>query len=132
MQPYIESDGSLVITAAEALGRAIRLSPEWRDLEAARAAFEADRELMALVERYRTLSARWRAAKAEGRALSGSEAVELANLQEKIQRHTLSLRQQDAIAALVGLLQQANQVISQELGLDFAASAAPRGGGCCG
>lgn len=133
MQQHEDLDQSLVITAAEGLGHAIRLSPEWRELEAARTAFQSDRELAALVERYRGLSARWRDAKRQGRALSGAAATELADVQERIQQHPLSQRQQDAIGAFVVLLQHTNLVISQDLGLDFAANAVQRGGGgCCG
>ncbi len=123
---------SVIAAAVENLRRAIQLSPEWRDLETARMVMESDQELAASLARYRALSARWREVRAQGRALAAAEALELAEVQEKIRQHPLTQRQQQALAALISLLQRINQALSQDLGFDFAAVAAPRGGGCCG
>lgn len=122
---------NLVLDTAEELARAIQQTPEWRELEAARTAFQTDPDLSVLTGRLRELSEQWRQARSEGRALPGKEAMELANVQEKIRQHHLFLRQQAAISAFIALLQQTNQVISQKLGIDFAGNAAPKGG-CCG
>ncbi len=100
-------------------------------MEAARTAFQTDPEMVALTARFRKLSEQWRHARSEGRALAGKEGMELATVQEQIQQHELYLRQQAAAGAFVALLQEANQAISQELGIDFASNAAPRSG-CCG
>lgn len=124
-------DESLIAKAAEDLGRAICLSAQWRELELARAAFQADNELAELLQRYRNLSSQWREARKHGKTFSGADATALADVQEKIQHHPLSLRQQEAISAVVQLLQRVNGVLSEQLGFDFAANAAPRGG-CCG
>lgn len=124
-------DNQLVRQAAEELTRAIQLTPEWRELEAARTAFQTDPELAEFTARYRKLSEQWQRARSEGRALPGKEALELASVQEKIQQHDIYLRLQAAVGAFVALLQETNQVISQPLGLDFASNAAPRSS-CCG
>lgn len=117
--------------AAQALGRAIQTSPEWREFESAQRAAQNDPELAMQRERLRRLSERWNRARAEGRGLPGKEALESASLQESVRGHELFRREQAAAGALVALLQEANRTISQLLEIDFAATAAPRGG-CCG
>ena len=117
--------------AAEELARAIQPTPEWRELEAARTAFQTDPDLSVLTTQLRKLSEQYRHARSQGRALPGQEAMELAAVQEKIQEHDLFLRQQAAAGAFVALLQETNQTISQKLGIDFASNAAPKSG-CCG
>lgn len=123
--------GAMVRHAAEELARAIQRTPEWRELEAARTTFQSDSDLSLLTARYRKLSELWWRARSERRALPGKEAMELAAVQEKIQRHDLFLRQQAATGAFVALLQETNRAISNHLGMDFATNAAPKGG-CCG
>jgi cell fate (sporulation/competence/biofilm development) regulator YlbF (YheA/YmcA/DUF963 family) len=124
-------DGA-VPTAATALARAIQETPEWIELRSAQQAFEADPDVTRLMSRYQELFGRWRSAQARGSGLSGNEAMELAQVQEDIQEHPLFLRHQGAMGELAAVLQRANEVLSSELGIDFAASAAPRRGGCCG
>ncbi len=121
-----------VFEAARALGSALQASPQWEEFQSARAAFDSDSELRTLIARHRQLSASWRIAKASGRGLMGEDAGNLAQMQAAIQTHPLFVRQQAAIKSLMAMFQQANQAISAELELDFAANAAPRGGGCCG
>lgn len=125
------AEGNLV-EAATGLVRAIQAAPQWEEFQSARAAFEADSGLAALLARLRQLSASWRLAKNAGRGLVGKDASDLAELQGRIQVHPLFVRQQNAIRSVVAMFQQVNQVVSAELGLDFAANAATQGGGCCG
>lgn len=131
MKTQPSSGNQLVGHAAEELARAIQLTPEWRELEAARTAFQTDPDLSVLTARYRKLSELWRHARSEGRPLPVKEAMELADVQEKIQQHGLYQRHQAAAGAFVALLQETNQAISQKLGIDFASNAAPRSS-CCG
>jgi len=128
---WAKADGTL-IEAATGLARAIQSAPQWEEFQRARAAFESDPDLAMLLSRLRELSALWRIAKNSGRGLAGTDASDLADLQARLQAHPLFVRQQDAVRALMAMFQQVNQILSAELGLDFAANAAPQGGGCCG
>ncbi len=85
-----------------------------------------------LRRRLEDLATRWRQARAAGAGLTGPQATELAGLQERLQRHALFERQQDAGRQLVALFQQVNDLMTSMLGIDFAANAVRRGGGCCG
>ncbi len=124
-------DGN-ILRAATALAGALQASPQFEEFQSARAAFESDPKLKQLLSRLRQLSASWRTARAAGRGLVGKDAMDLAELQSSLQAHPLFVRQQDAIRSLVAMFQQVNHAVSDELGLDFAANAAPQGGGCCG
>ncbi len=117
--------------AADELARAIQLTPEWRELETARTAYQTDPDVAVLAERLRKISEKWRRARSAGQELPGKDAIELAEVQEKIQQHDIFLRQQAAVGAFVALLQETNRTISEPLGIDFASNAAPRRG-CCG
>jgi cell fate (sporulation/competence/biofilm development) regulator YlbF (YheA/YmcA/DUF963 family) len=118
--------------AAEVLARALRGTHEWEEWRAAKSAFDGDADLARLLARYRELAGRWRIAQARGGGMMGPESTELAEVQEKIQGNALFSRHQEAGNALMEMLRQANRVLSDKLGIDFAANAAPRGGGCCG
>lgn len=121
-----------ILRAATAFARALRASRQFEEFQTTRADFDADPGLQRLLLRLRELSAKWQAARAAGRGLVGKDATELAELQAKLQAAPLFVKQQDAIRSLVAMFQQVNQVVSTELELDFAANAAPQGGGCCG
>ena len=134
-QPMNHTENTTVTTAIEAaeiLARAIQRTPEWKAFQNARGAVERDAELQDLFTRYRRLAQSWRLAQQQGRGLAGKAAMDLPQLQSRIEANATYQLQQQAGSALVALLQKLNQAISAELGLDFAATAAPRRGGCCG
>lgn len=115
-----------VFAAAQNLAEAIRRDPRWVEWSEATEAADSDGELMALMEQYKDLFARTRSGQGDPRALG--ELVRL------IQRHPTYERHEKATEAMVGLLREADMALSQGLGLEFAATAAPQktGGGCCG
>ena len=121
-----------VIDAIDLLADTLKRTPEWEAWENAKAHADDDRELRSLRARVQELAGRWQRARDSGRALAGSEALELAGLQERLKANGLFLRQQDAGRQLVALLQETNDVMTPMLGLDFAANAIRRSGGCCG
>ncbi len=127
-----QTEQTTVLEAAETLARAILASPEWRELVSAQTTAEQDSRLPVLLARYRELSCAQRDAQETGETFRGTAMVELLMLRDQIQRHELYVRQQEAGGAVVGLLQRINRTISEPLGLDFASSAAPSRGGCCG
>lgn len=123
------------VEAAEVLARAIQATPEWKELQNAQLAFERDAELQEIILRYRQLAQAWRTAQQRGQGLMGTAVMELPRLQSQIEASDTYQRVQQASRAVVVLLQRVNEAISAELGVDFAANAAPRGGGgggCCG
>lgn len=127
VRPFLSVDG-----AAVDLAQAIKETAEWSELQDARASFQADPDMMALMSRYRRVYRMWREATTGGRGMIGADAQELAEVNDAIQRHPAFVRQHEATEALVSVLHRINDTISAEIGLDFAANAAPRGGGCCG
>lgn len=130
-QARAQIDGA-VFQAADTLVEALRHTPQWEEWEHAKAAFDRDDRMRAWRRRLEELAARWRQAQRAGRGLTGQEASELARLQEQLQRAPLFVRQQEAAKQLIALLQQTNDLITSLLGIDFAANAVRRGGGCCG
>ncbi len=131
--PFQTPLDSAVAQAAKALAHTLQATPEWEEWRSAEAAFEGDAELCALMDRYRILAERWRSARANGKPLPGEDAMEVAEVEEKIRGHRLFARRQRAIEELTALFLETNQVVTEALGIDFAANAVPRGGGgCCG
>lgn len=124
-------DGA-VFQAADGFVEALQHTPEWEKWESAKAAFDRDSQVAAWRNRLEQLSGAWQRARASGRGLAGQEAIELAELQEKLQSHALFVKQQEAGRQLVTLFQQANDLMTSMLGIDFAANAVRRGSGCCG
>lgn len=121
-----------VSQAAQALAKAIQASPAWKTWEEACARFDRDPEMRGVRARLQELSMRFHQERAQGRGFFGPEVAEMNRLQMQIQQSPLAQRRDEAAQALLRFLQATNQVLSDALGIDFAASAAPRGGGCCG
>jgi len=111
--------------AAAALAQAIREEARWIEWNAATETADADPELVALLVRHRDLSARTRAGRVD--------KDEMMKVVGQIRRHPAYRRQEDAVEAMVGLLREVNVTLSEQLGVDFASTAAPqKSGGCCG
>jgi cell fate (sporulation/competence/biofilm development) regulator YlbF (YheA/YmcA/DUF963 family) len=121
-----------VLEAATTFAQAIQASAEWRELISAQKAAEADDGFARMVTRQNQLAGIQNRARGQGQGLDGKSLVEFIALRDQIQRHELYVRQQEAGSAVVRLLQRLNEIVSQELGLDFASNAALRRGGCCG
>ncbi len=118
--------------SAAGLARSIQASAEWRELVQARVAAAEDERFARMVARRGELAGLQGNARERGQLFDNKLLVELMALESEIRRHELYIRQQEAWRAVTGLLQEVNERISQELGLDFASSAASRVGGCCG
>lgn len=114
-----------------AFAESIQNTETWQKWSRAQQALENDAALMRLFERYEELTIAMRDAKARGGGLSGEQMVELAQVREKIINHPLYTRREEAQEQLTELLQGMNSVLTEHLGLDFAAMAAPRSS-CCG
>jgi hypothetical protein len=56
--------------------------------------------------------------------------VELAQVRDGIINHPLYIRREEASEQLARLFQGMNSLLTKRLGVDFAAMAAPRSGGC--
>lgn len=114
-----------------AFAESIQNTETWQEWSRAQQALENDAALMRLFERYEELTIAMRDARARGGGLSGEQMVELAEVREKIINHPLYIRREEAQEQLTKLLQGMNSVLTEHLGLDFAAMAAPRSS-CCG
>lgn len=125
-----------IMTVEEASGQlagAIKESATWKAFQDATAEFEQDRVVSALFQEYRELLAELQQAHGNGRPPAEEEARRLEHLQTRIQSSPVYQKREEAANAMIAELVAANQVISQELGFDFAANAMPpKNGGCCG
>lgn len=121
-----------LVDAAESFAQSIVNSPQWEEWRAARSARERDPEIVAWTDELkRLMTSRALTASSSGREASRIES-QVEALRQRIARHPASRREQSAGGVLVELLQEANQLVSTSLGIDFAATAVPRQGGCCG
>lgn len=121
-----------VLEAAAVLAGTIQSSEEWHGMISAQQTAKEDANFAKMLARHKELYRAQRNAQAGGQGFGGKELLEMISLQGQIQRHEICVRQQEAGQAVVNLLQRANQVISENLGLDFASNASSRRGGCCG
>ncbi len=121
-----------MVEAAEAFASALAASEPWQRWESAKRRSDADQELSRATKRLAELARGFRAAGGSGRGMPGPELEEMIRLRVFVQDSPLARETEDAAQALVAFLQDANKLVSDFLGLDFAVNAAPRGGGCCG
>ncbi len=121
-----------VAEAAEAFARAILDSAEWRRWSSARERCDTDETIRQAQQRLAELSHKFQSARASGKGLFGPDLAELKRLQGEVMSSPVTRERDEAGAALVQFLQDTNRLLSDALGVDFAANAAPRKSGCCG
>jgi cell fate (sporulation/competence/biofilm development) regulator YlbF (YheA/YmcA/DUF963 family) len=121
-----------VVEAAEVFARALLDSTQWRRWRDACERFDADPQLRQIQRRLAELSRKFQSARAQGKGLFGPDLAELNRLQSEVQTSPLAKERDEAASALVQFLQDTNRLLSEMLGVDFAANAAPRQSSCCG
>ncbi|HLS27471.1 MAG TPA: YlbF family regulator, partial [Opitutales bacterium] len=104
---------------------------EWNEFHRINEIFENDQEITAMLGEYRQLAGQIQEAHTNGEQ-TGHQLRQLEHLQIRIQQNHLFQQRENAADAMLGLLQQANLVLTNDLGLDFAANAKPQESGCCG
>lgn len=117
--------------ALTTLAESIQATESWQEWNGAQRALEADAAVMGLFARYEELTTAMQDAKDRGSGLPGEQMVELAQVRDGIINHPLYIRREDASKELTRLFQGMNSLLSKSLGIDFAATAAPRNS-CCG
>jgi len=121
-----------VAEAADVLAHAIHDSAEWRRWSDARERFDSDPQARRTQDRLTELSHKFQSARTQGKGLFGPDLAELNRLQSELQSSPLARARDEAGAALIQFLQDTNRLLSDTLGVDFAANAAPRQSSCCG
>ncbi len=116
---------------AMAFAESIQATGIWQDWNQAQQAMKGDVSLAHLFSRYEELSGAMRNARAQGVGLPGEQMVEFAQVREGIVNDPLYMRSNEASQRLTKLFQDMNSLLTQLLGVDFAAMAAPRSS-CCG
>lgn len=114
--------------AARELGRIIRNSPELAEYHAASSAYRQDRALTGMIRRFDSLRREFQMAQYRGTA-TPEMIGELRRLQADISGHPASVRYATAETEARRVVQEANRVISEILGVDFGAVV--RAGACC-
>lgn len=114
---------------ARGLGQALRLTPEMAAYRAAMDDYQRNAALMAKLRRFQTLRQEFQQVQYRGGATQ-EPLDELRSLQDEINNHPAVTRVLEAQEATNSAARQANEIIRQVLGVDFAANAG--GGGCCG
>ena len=101
----------------------VKDSETYEEFVAANERLEADSEAMALLEEYQQKRRQLQRGGFDDASMS-----ELQELQEEMDSNETIQAQQTAQEAFVALLQETNDVISKQIGREFAQSL---GGGCC-
>jgi len=114
--------------AISALGAAIKQLPELQAYREATARMDADADTMNLIEHLQLLQAELRVKQADG-PVTQDDVARLRHLQQAVQSQPTFIALMTAQQAAQACLPPINQEISQMLGIDFAALAAPAS--CC-
>jgi cell fate (sporulation/competence/biofilm development) regulator YlbF (YheA/YmcA/DUF963 family) len=118
---------SPVTEAAKALATALKSDDRytaWRDTSAA---FEQNEGLKNLMMQFQQLAQKAQMAQQGGQPLTNEEVAEITDVQKTLQDDVLFMKHNKVTAELLELLDTANQAVSAEIGLDFAANAAHQG-----
>lgn len=121
-----------ISSAACLMASAILKEPRWKAWSSAKEAVNGDPELQELLVHYRTLSEKMKKAGRRGEGLDGKDTLELADVTNRIKYHSLHRKEMASLEAMIALLREVNEAISDQLGVDFASNASPPRGSCCG
>ncbi|SIS18054.1 halo-CC-star protein HcsL [Natronorubrum thiooxidans] len=117
------ADGPTTEAAFQTFLETLTTSETYQEFTEANRALENDSEAMALLQEYREKQRRMQRDGFDQSLLS-----ELRELKSELSDNETIQRHQDAQEALVDLLEETNDVISEQLGREFAQQT---GGGCC-
>ena len=116
--------------AAQAFAKSVAATPQYSAYADVQKALAGDPEAQELLRRYAELKRRFDHGGVF--VLHGAEeSAEFERVEEALSENALIICLQDTQVKLFRLFADLNQVVSDEVGMDFAKAAAP-GGGCCG
>lgn len=123
----ISNEASTPVTeAARALATALKSDERYSAWRETSAAFEQNEQLKDLMTQFQQLAQKAQVAQQGGQPLSNEEVAEITSVQKTLQDDILFMKHNKVTAELLELLHNANQTVSSEIGLDFAANAAHR------
>ncbi|MGK9476422.1 YlbF family regulator [Melioribacter sp. OK-6-Me] len=108
--------------------RSFQAVPEVIDYLDALSAYENDKEINDLVDKYYLLSSQLQEKQYDG-TLEQEDINELSEIASKIQNNPLNVKLAEKQNNLKSILQECNEAISNEISMDFAKLAAPSS--CC-
>lgn len=109
--------------AADEFVRYLRSSDAVKEFQIAKGQFENDADVKAMRQEYTSLARSYRDKERAG-TLSEDDIAKLRSLQKAFNTHPVVVRYVRAQEALVALLRHCNESVSEDLGFDFAATAA--------
>jgi cell fate (sporulation/competence/biofilm development) regulator YlbF (YheA/YmcA/DUF963 family) len=115
---------SAITKAADDFIEALLREPAVQTFCSAQSAMEKDTELTGLRNRYADLVQTFRQGQVDG-TVTQEDISRLKTLQKAIEEHPVWIRSFEARADALALLQDCNRAISDLLGFDFGATAAP-------
>ena len=115
--------------AAEMFTAAVISTPEMDAFVRAKTVFRADPELQDLRKRLSQRSGELQA-KQNTETLTQEEIDEVRFLQNTLNAHPITVQFVQARQAIIARLGECNEILSGEIGFDFASAAAPQS--CCG
>jgi len=115
--------------AAEMFVTSVRATPEMNAFVAAKDVFRSDVELQGLRKRLSQRSGELQAIQ-KTRTLAQDEIDDVRFLQNTLNAHPITVQFVQARQAIIARLGECNEAVSEQIGFDFAAAAAPSS--CCG
>ena len=116
--------------AAEEFVRYLRSSRTVKEFQTVQGIYQNNPEIKKLREEYISLSRQFQQKQSAGTQSPG-DIDAIRKIQKSLSGHPVSVRYAKAQQAMIMLMQNCNGVMSEVLGFDFAATAAPAAS-CCG
>ncbi|MDZ7291582.1 MAG: YlbF family regulator [candidate division KSB1 bacterium] len=110
--------------AAEEFARHLNSSQPVKEFHSAKEIFDHRPEIMQLRQEFTTRAQEFRRKQAD-HTLTQEDINEMMALQRRLNSHPITARYAEAQQAMVMMLQDCNMAMSEVLGFDFAATAAP-------
>lgn len=129
MIPTSEVSETDILAAADAFGAALRASPEFASLQRAGDVLTADFEANAAINALKRRQIDLRTETMLG-TLNAAQRAELERLEEAMLACPAVTAYLDAQMAFQAVCRETAEVVSAQIGIDFAANC--RAGGCCG
>lgn len=110
--------------AAEEFVRYLNSSQSMKKFQTAQNIFQNNPEILKLREDFTSLAKRYRQKEADG-TLTQNDIDMVRDSQKRLNTHPITIQYVQSQQAMIMMLQDCNSAISQILGFDFAATAAP-------
>jgi len=122
-------NGNLIVEKARSFAKILASSREFQEFHSVQEKLKQNKEAQSLLEQFQRKQREVQEARMKGRGFSGGGFDEIVRLRRELESNSIIIAWARVQQEVIGLIQEANKIISRAAGFDFGQSSSS-GGPC--